>query len=136
MPRPIVALLLATLLFSPVGFFQVGQAAAAPQRYVFAATKDTIPAGPKAILSVRLLNTASGQPVTGAVIFQTRLDMSPDGMGDMSGSLAPLPSDEPGVYRFQADLGMAGRWLLKLAAKVPGEPDTVRGEVLVTATEQ
>jgi hypothetical protein len=30
---------------------------------------------------------------------------------------------------------MGGRWALKLAAKVPGEQETVRGEVVVAASE-
>jgi hypothetical protein len=43
------------------------------------------------------------------------------------------PSNEPGVYRFKADFTMAGRWALKLQAKVPGEPGTVEGTVVLNA---
>jgi hypothetical protein len=81
-----------------------------------------------------LRNTTTGKPVANAIIFQSRLDMSPDQMGDMAASLTPLPASELGVYSFKADLEMAGRWALKLAAKVPGEHETVRGEVIIVAT--
>jgi hypothetical protein len=50
-----------------------------------------------------------------------------------TGSVVSLGETEPGVYRFRADLGMAGRWALRLAAKVPGEQETVRGAVVFAA---
>jgi hypothetical protein len=43
-----------------------------------------------------------------AVIFTHRLDMAPDGMATMKSRLAALPSTEPGIYPFKADLAMAG----------------------------
>ena len=108
---------------------------AAAQDYVFEAVQPKVQGSANAIISVRLVNKVSRKPVTDAVISQTRLDMSPDNMADMTTNVAPLASGEPGVYRFQADLSMGGRWALKLAAKVPGEQDTVLGEVVVTATK-
>ena len=95
--------------------------------YAFEAVNAKVPPSSDAIISVRLLNKETGKLVTGAVIFQQWLDMSPDNMADMATSVTPLAAEEPGVYRFKADLGMAGRWALKLAAKVPGEQETVRG---------
>jgi hypothetical protein len=65
---------------------------------------------------------ATGKPVTDAVIVQTRIDMSPDAMGEMASPLTPVPNNEPGVYSFKTDLSMQGRWLLSIAAKVHGEP--------------
>jgi hypothetical protein len=88
-----------------------------------------------AIISVRLVNNVSRKPVPDAVFFQTRLDMSPDNMADMTTKVTPLAPSEPGVYRFQGDLSMGGRWALKLAAKVPGEQEAVRGQVVVTVSE-
>jgi len=73
------------------------------------------------------LEDGSGKPVTDAAITQTRLDMAPDGMATMTTAHVPLPSPEPGVYAFKAPLTMAGRWLLTISAKVPGEPDPVVG---------
>ena len=34
-----------------------------------------------------------------------------------------------GVYSFEVEPGMTGTWALHLAAKVQGEPETVRGTV-------
>lgn len=94
-----------------------------------------VKAGPGAELGVRLIDKRTGKPVPGAVIFRTQLDMSPDSMGEMLAKHAPLPATEPGVYRFKADLTMAGTWALKLKAKVPGESETVEGSVVFTAKE-
>jgi hypothetical protein len=32
---------------------------------------------------------------------QTRIDMGPDGMGEMASPLTPVPSNEAGVYAFK-----------------------------------
>ena len=84
-------------------------------------------------VAVRLVNKRTGKPVEGAVIFRTRLDMSPDTMDELTAKHATAQSSEPGVYRFKADFTMAGRWALKLQAKVPGETDTVEGTVVFNA---
>lgn len=89
--------------------------------------------GSSSELAVRLVDKRTGKPVEGAVLFRTRLDMSPDSMVEMTAKHAVLPSSEPGVYRFKADLTMAGGWALKLQAKVPGEPETVEGSVVFQA---
>src|SRR5258708_6192549 len=59
-----------------------------------------------AIISVRLIHKPDGKPVSGAVIFATRLDMAPDGMETMKTKIEPMPSTEPGVYKFKAVLTM------------------------------
>lgn len=107
--------------------------AAAAADYTFEAVSERVDAGDGAAIAVRMINQKTGEPVENAVIFQTRLDMAPDGMGDMTSPVTPLGESEPGVYRFKADLTMAGRWALHLAAKVPGEQETVRGAVVVAA---
>ncbi len=84
-------------------------------------------------VAVRLIDKRTGKPVEGAVIFRTRLDMSPDSMGEMTAKHTPQPSTEPGVYRFKADFTMAGGWAFKLQAKVPGESDTIEGTVVFKA---
>src|SRR5215470_16088176 len=84
-------------------------------------------------IAVRLVHTDTGKPVTGAVIFRTRLDMSPDTMDEMTAKHTAAPSNEPGVYRFKADFTMAARWALKLQAKVPGEAESVVGTVVFKA---
>jgi hypothetical protein len=89
--------------------------------------------GDGAVVAVRLVHKPTGKPVPDAVIFQTRLDMAPDGMPTMTTPVTALPSTEPGVYPFRTDLVMAGGWKLTLQAKVQGEPETVDGEVLLRA---
>jgi hypothetical protein len=110
------------------------RALAGPQDYAFEAATPEVRKGEDAVVAVRLVHKPTGQPVPDAVIFQTRLDMAPDGMPTMTTPVTPLPSTEPGVYPFQTDLVMAGGWRLTLQAKVQGEPATVSGEVLLRAT--
>jgi hypothetical protein len=86
-------------------------------------------------LGVRLVHKPSGKPVTGAVLFRTRLDMAPDGMAEMQAQHAAMSSEDPGVYRFKADLTMAGGWAFRIMAKVPGEMDTVEGVVIFQAKD-
>lgn len=90
--------------------------------------------GDDVVVSVRLKHKATGKPVADAVIIRTRIDMGPDGMGEMDSPLTRVPSDEPGVYAFKTDLPMQGRWLLSVAAKVQGESETVVGKITVRAT--
>ena len=84
-------------------------------------------------VAVRLINKVTGKPVEGAVLVRTRLDMSPESMGEMQAKHAAMPSTEPGVYRFKADFTMAGGWAFKVQAKIPGEAETVEGTVVFTA---
>ena len=102
--------------------------------YVFEPVKADVKKGDDVVVSVRLKHKASGKPVTDAVIVQTRIDMSPDAMGEMASPLAAVPSSEPGVYSFKTDLSMAGRWLLSIAAKVQGEAETVIGKITFRTT--
>jgi hypothetical protein len=103
--------------------------------YEFQPVQTEVKAGAGGDVAVRLAHKADGKPVANAVIFRSKLDMSPDGMGEMTAKLAPEPSNEPGIYRFKAEPTMAGRWALKLMAKVPGESDTVEGAVILTAKD-
>jgi hypothetical protein len=71
--------------------------------------------------------------VPDAVIFATRLDMAPDSMQEMVTKVTPLPSTEPGVYRFKANLSMAGGWQLSLGAKVQGETGSLENKLVFKA---
>jgi hypothetical protein len=101
--------------------------------YEFQPVSADVKSGSGSEVAVRLVDKHSGKAVAGAVIFRTRLDMSPDSMGEMTAKHAAETSSEPGVYRFKADLTMAGSWALKLQAKVPGEAETVEGTVVFKA---
>jgi hypothetical protein len=81
---------------------------AAAADYVFEPVKVEVKNGKASDLAVKLIHKPTGKPVEGAVLFRTRLDMSPDKMETMTANHAALPSGEPGVYRFKADLTMAG----------------------------
>ena len=87
-----------------------------------------------ATIAVRLLNKKTGKTVPDAVIFAKRIDMAPDGMAEMATKIEQLPSTEPGVYRFKANLSMEGRWQLSLGAKVQGETGTVESKLVIKAT--
>ena len=108
-------------------------ALAAANDYVFEPVNTQVKKGDDVVVSVRLKHKPTGKPVTDAVIVQTRIDMSPDAMGEMASPMTPAPSTEPGVYSFKTDLSMQGRWLLSIAAKVQGEPETVLGKITFQA---
>src|SRR4029450_5258869 len=76
--------------------------------YVFEPVKAEVKKGDDVVVSGRLKHKATGNPVIDAVIGQTRMDMSPDAMGEMASPLTPVPSNEPGVYSFKTDLSMQG----------------------------
>lgn len=87
--------------------------------------------GTGAVVTLRLTDLRTGAPVSGAVIFARRMDMEPDGMETMTAPVTSLPTDDPGLYRFQTDLVMAGNWRLSVAAKVQGERDTVSTQIVI-----
>ena len=111
-----------------------GAAFAGANDSVFEPVKAEVKKGDDVVVAVRLKHKTTGKPVTDAVIVQTRIDMGPDGMGEMASPLTPVPSNEPGVYSFKTDLSMQGRWLLSIAAKVQGEAETVVGKITFRAT--
>src|SRR5258708_22176193 len=126
-------LLFAGMVFAGPGTL-TGHAFAGANDYVFEPVKAEVKKGDDVVVSVRLKHKATGKPVTDAVIAQTRIDMSPDAMAEMASPLTPVPSNEPGVYSFKTDLSMQVRWLLSIAAKVQGEPETVVGKITFRAT--
>jgi hypothetical protein len=121
--------------FLVVSILAAGDALAAPADYRFELVQAQ-PAGPgKMNVTVRLVHVPDNKPVAGAVLFESKSDMGPAGMAEMPGKVSTLPADKPGVYRFQIETGMAGKWALNLAAKVQGEAGTVRGTVTFDAAK-
>ncbi|WP_027997312.1 FixH family protein [Sinorhizobium arboris] len=106
---------------------------AAATDYRFELVEREIAEGPEAIVAVRLIDERTREPVRGAIIFATRLDMAPEGMETMTAAVEAVPSTEPGVYRFKTNLGMEGGWRFRLAAKLQGEAETVQGELVLKA---
>jgi predicted metal-binding membrane protein len=108
---------------------------APPSDYRFEAT-EVEPVGPgKTRTAVRLVHLPDNKPVEGAVILETKTGMGPSGMAEMTGKVTPLPSDQPTLYRFLIETGMAGQWELILSAKVQGEIGTVRGAIVYEVAE-
>ena len=101
--------------------------------YEFQLVEPTVQPGADKIVTVRLVNKKTGKPVADAVVFASRLDMSPDGMQEMATKVTAMPGTEPGTHRFKATFGMAGRWQLSLGAKVQGETGTVESKLVITA---
>jgi hypothetical protein len=101
--------------------------------YKFELIDQAVQAGPDKVIAVKLINNKTGKPVPDAVIFAIRLDMAPDGMQEMATKITPMPGREPGIYKFKATFGMAGRWQLSLGAKVQGETGTVENKLVITA---
>ena len=121
-----------------IGMVAIGFAPSAQAEikdYDFKLVEPTVAVGKDNIVTVRLVNTKTGQPVPDAVIFATRLDMAPEGMPEMVTKIVREPGGEPGSYSFKAAFGMEGKWLLSIGAKVQGETGTVENKLIVKATQ-
>lgn len=127
-------LLFATALAVGISLTSVA-AWADPVDYAFEPVAAEIRKGDDVVVAVRLLHKPTGKPVADAVIIRTRVDMAPDNMADMVSPVAQQPRTDPGVYAFKTDMPMAGRYLLSVAAKVQGEPETVVGKVIFKAVK-
>lgn len=77
-------------------------AQAAASDYNLVLVETTYPFGDGAVLELRLIDTRTN-----------------------------APGEEPGLYRFSADLTMDGNWRFSVAAKVQGEPETVQAQIVL-----
>lgn len=114
-----------------------GTAHAQSDEYKFQFVSEEIRVG-KGIRIEVALTGSDGQPVPveRVEITSTRLDMGPDGMAMMDTPLTPVSSDKPGVFAFETDIVMAGRWALTIEATIEGQSEPVKGEVIYTAVEE
>ena len=117
-----------------LGLALTGPARADIKDYEFQLVQNEVKQG-EAVFAVRLVDKRSGKPVPDAVIFAKRIDMAPDGMETMTSPIEPIPSSEPGIYRFKTNLTMAGGWRLSLGAKVQGETGTVESKLVLKAVK-
>ena len=85
----------------------------------------------ESLVFVRLVRKQDGVPVPNADVTLTRVDMTPDGMADMTARSYVRPRDEPGKYRVEIHPLMAGNWTVSLAAQIPSEIQPVRGTLSV-----
>jgi len=104
-------------------------AVAAAQDYRFEAAGPPVKSSKATVVKIRLVHIPDGKPVPGAVIFQTRFDMGPDGMAEMTAPAKLVRSSDANLYQVQLEPQMGGNWALSLSAKVQGEPETVTGSV-------
>ena len=125
----IMTLALATIILSPQW------SVAAPQDYKFEIAGPLAKSGKATVIKVRLVHVPDGKPVAGAVITQTKFDMGPDGMAEMTAPTKVVSAKEPGTYQIEADSPMTGKWGLSIAAKVQGETETVHGALTVAIPE-
>jgi predicted metal-binding membrane protein len=105
---------------------------AVPNEYRFEIVDAPTGAPGTTTVAVRLVHASDNKPVYGATIVEAKTDMGPAGMAEMSGKVTDA-SDQPGLYRFSIETGMAGKWELVLTAKVPGEAAPVTGKVIYDA---
>ena len=108
------------------------QALAAAQDYRFEAAGPPAKSGKATIVKIRLVHLPDGKPVSGAVIFQTRFDMAPEGMASMTAPAKVVRTSEANLYQLELEPPMGGNWALSLSAKVQGETETVNGTVPIT----
>lgn len=99
--------------------------------YTFELISREVKQGGGATVTVRLVDVRTGKVVPDAVLFITRLDMSPDGMAEMVAPLETAPDTAPGYYRFETDLTMEGGWAITLAAKIPGVLNAVQSRLVL-----
>jgi hypothetical protein len=128
LPRAVRAALIGIAVIGSAGIAQ-----ADIKDYEFKLVEPAVAVGKDKIVTVQLVNKTTGKAVPDAVIFATRLDMTPEGMPEMATRIAREPGGEPGSYRFKAAFGMEGKWLLSLGAKVQGETGTVESKLVITA---
>lgn len=75
---------------------------------------------------VRLVRSSDGAPLTDADVTLPRVDMAPDGMGEMTALSYIRPYGDPGTYRVEIHPNMAGRWGVTVAAREPGASEPIR----------
>jgi hypothetical protein len=114
------------------GLAMPAQALAAAQDYRFEAAGPPAKSGKATIVKIRLVHLPDGKPVSGAVIFQTRFDMGPDGMASMTAPAKVVRASDANLYQLELEPPMGGNWALSLSAKVQGETETVNGTVPIT----
>jgi YtkA-like protein len=122
----------AAFAYATVATLMPPAADAAAQDYRFEAAGPPVKSGKATVVKIRLVHVPDGKPVPGAVIFQTRFDMGPDGMASMTAPAKLVRSSDANLYQVELEPQMGGNWALSLSAKVQGETETVTGSVPVT----
>jgi hypothetical protein len=130
--RAMCAVTFAYVIGTFPGLAMPAEVLAAAQDYRFETDGPPVKSGKAAIVKIRLVHLPDGKPVPGAVIFQTRFDMGPDGMASMTAPAKLVRSSNANLYQLELEPPMGGNWALSLSAKVQGETETVSGSVPIT----
>jgi hypothetical protein len=109
----------------------IASALADVKDYDFELIGQTVKIGPRAVITVRLVDKTTKNPAPDAVVAAGRLDMSLDGMPTMTTKLESVPGQAPGTFQFRADIRMAGRWQLSVSAHVPGETGVIECKLVI-----
>jgi hypothetical protein len=104
---------------------------AAAKDYRFELIGAPVKSGKATLIKLRLIHVPDGKPVPGAIIIQSKLDMGPEGMADMTAPAKASATADGGIYQIEAEPETAGNWALTLSAKVQGEHETVSGTLTV-----
>src|SRR5438445_11393136 len=75
--------------------------------YTFEPVKAEVKKGNGVTIAVRLVHKPTGRPVSDAVIFSPRIDMSPERMETMTAPAALVAGREPGTYGLKTALVIA-----------------------------
>lgn len=86
----------------------------------------------ESLVFVRLVRSEDGSPVTDAKVDLLRVDMAPDGMGEVTARSYVRSASDPGTYRVEIHPMMAGRWGVTLAAQSSGQSEPAR-QILTVA---
>lgn len=84
--------------------------------------------------SVRLVNTDTKEPVPDTQLEIDDFNMEPEGMYG-SETVYPQASDQPGIFNYEVQPIMAGRWGLVCTATVPGEAAPVKDHLVIPIPE-
>lgn len=121
-------LLRAATVAAFIGFVPA-PASAAPADYHFELVDQTIHAGEKVPVRVRLMQMTTGKAITNANMEEPKIAMHMAGMADMPGHVVKMSPDADGNYRVAADVVAPGEWILDLTAQVPEEKGSVQGSL-------
>src|SRR5712691_10012421 len=115
-------------------FAFVSNGHAQPATFRWEAVNANVPTGNNVRLDLRLVG-ADGKPVASRItVTSMRFDMGPDKMATMTAPVRAVPSAQPGIASFDANVTAPGHWALTVSANVAGQTQPVSGSVVFTAT--
>lgn len=112
------------------------QSSSAADEFAWEPVAAEVAAGNNVRVAVRLTGPQGVVTLDDDAVDAARIDMGPAGMASMAAPLRPVAPEDGESLAWETDLAMAGQWALKVTATVPGEPEPVSGEVIITAKDE